>query len=44
MKGLKLLLLLIATISSCLAAKPEHEAVLKQLHLPYGFKDRKSVV
>lgn len=38
MKGLKSLLLLIATTSLCSAAKPEQEAVLKQLHLPYGFK------
>lgn len=38
MKGLRSLLLSMAMISSCFAAKPEHEAVLKQLHLPYGFK------
>lgn len=38
MKGLKSILLLMVFSSLCFAAKPEHEAVLKQLHLPYGFK------
>ena len=38
MKGLKSILLLMMFSSLCFAAKPEHEAVLKQLHLPYGFK------
>lgn len=38
MKGVKSLLLLMAMSPLCFAAKPEHEAVLKQLHLPYGFK------
>ncbi|QPK63706.1 PQQ-dependent sugar dehydrogenase [Methylomonas sp. LL1] len=38
MKGIKLLWLLLVMTPLCFAAKPEHEAVLKQLHLPYGFK------
>ena len=38
MKVLGGLFLWAAMTSLCLAAKPEHEAVLKQLHLPYGFK------
>lgn len=38
MKGLKTIFWLMAFSPLCFAAKPEHEAVLKQLHLPYGFK------
>ncbi|MBS4049997.1 MAG: PQQ-dependent sugar dehydrogenase [Methylomonas sp.] len=38
MKGLKAILFLMAVSPLCLAVKPEHEAVLKQLRLPYGFK------
>ncbi|MGR8930887.1 MAG: PQQ-dependent sugar dehydrogenase [Gammaproteobacteria bacterium] len=38
MKGVRTLLLLMAIGPVCLAAKPEHEAVLERLHLPYGFK------
>lgn len=37
MKGIKSLLLMSMLTSTCFAVKPEHEAVLKQLHLPYGF-------
>ncbi len=37
MKGFKSLLLVLATSSLCFAAKPEHDAVLQQLHLPYNF-------
>ncbi|MGY6275166.1 PQQ-dependent sugar dehydrogenase [Methylomonas sp. MgM2] len=38
MKGLKALLLWAAMTSVSIASNSEHEAVLKQLHLPYGFK------
>lgn len=38
MKGLKAILALLVFSPLCFAIKPEHEAVLKQLHLPYGFK------
>jgi glucose/arabinose dehydrogenase len=38
MKALTSILLSILLSPVCFAAKPEHEAVLKQLHLPYGFK------
>jgi len=37
MKVLRSLLLGLAMVPVCFAAKPEQEAVLKQLHLPYGF-------
>lgn len=37
MKVFQSLLLMLATTSACFALKPEHEAVLQQLHLPYGF-------
>jgi glucose/arabinose dehydrogenase len=38
MKGLKWMALLLAFSPACLAVTSAHEAVLKQLHLPYGFK------
>lgn len=38
MKGIKSILLLMSFSPLCFAVKAEHEAVLKQLHLPYGFK------
>lgn len=37
MKVLQSLLLMLAATPACFAVKPEHEAVLQQLHLPYGF-------
>lgn len=37
MKGLRSLLAMLITTPLCFAAKPEHEAVLQRLHLPYGF-------
>ncbi|OAI20764.1 sorbosone dehydrogenase [Methylomonas koyamae] len=40
MKRIKSLLLLMVTSLPTLAASPEHEAVLKQLHLPPGFNIR----
>ena len=38
MKGFTSILFFLTIAPLCFAAKPEHEAVLKQLHLPYGFK------
>lgn len=38
MKGFKAIFWLMAFSPLCFAVKPEHEAVLKQLHLPFGFK------
>ena len=38
MKGLSILLLWAITTALSVAATPEHEAILAQLHLPYGFK------
>ncbi len=38
MKVFRVLMLWAAMTTSAFAAKPEHEAILKQLHLPYGFK------
>jgi glucose/arabinose dehydrogenase len=38
MKYLQKIALLLAISAPCHAVKPQHEAVLKQLHLPYGFK------
>ncbi|MBS3965222.1 MAG: PQQ-dependent sugar dehydrogenase [Methylomonas sp.] len=38
MNIVKSLLLLLAISPVCFATKPEHEAVLKQLRLPHGFK------
>lgn len=38
MNVVRAVLLLLAISPVCFAVKPEHEAVLKQLRLPYGFK------
>lgn len=37
MKVLPLLVLMLGMTHECFALKPEHEAVLQQLHMPYGF-------
>lgn len=37
MKGFRLLSFMLAITPVCFAAKPENEAVVQQLHVPYGF-------